>query len=74
VGENEFGLFGSSRLGLLGALICCDGGATGGGATATADVVVVVMVVVVVVLVGLLLALLPHAVSPPIEMIATAHV
>jgi hypothetical protein len=35
---------------------------------------VVVVVVVVVVLVGLLPALLPHAVSPPIAMIATAPV
>jgi hypothetical protein len=52
----------------------CVGAAGGVGATAAADVVAVVVGVFVVVLGGLLLALLPHAVSPPIAMIATAPV
>ena len=76
-GVTELGAPGSSRLGLLGMLILSVGAAGCGGAIAAADVVVavaVVVVVFVVVLVGLLLGLLPHAVSPPIAMIATAPV
>ena len=71
-GVTELGAAGSSRFGLLGSLMCV--GAAGGGAIAVADVVAVVVGVFVVVLGGLLLALLPHAVSPPIAMIATAPV
>jgi hypothetical protein len=72
-GVTELGAAGSSRFGLLGSLMCV-GAAGGVGATAAADVVAVVVGVFVVVLGGLLLALLPHAVSPPIAMIATAPV